>query len=497
MRRQERNALVLELIDAVVKSWWTIAAGICFGIAGALLALQLVEPLYVAKAGIYVTPELSRDLGRSPVVEDMTRRMAVLKESVISEESMRGLLAEVYEVEPSTDEQYDLWSRRVRGRIDIVPTAVHGTGADGLFGFEVAYRDNDARRAADAANAVAAMYIEQNRDFRSSQADEAARAARKAADLAKAEFEKIDAEYAQFRERHRFETGDHQDANLSLLQRRQDDLAGNLDAQGDQRENLETLRAELADVESGSSSFAQQMTTLRQRESDLLTRYNAAHPSVKEVRRQISELLRSRGVAAPDPDEEYPADPRISALREAIDRGERQLQTLVDRETELRGKIADLERRIDAVPRVQPRLTRLQTELQLARKTYEDADKKADETEQAAFMERELQGERFELAESARVPTRPVFPEPMPFFTLGVVGGLILFVGPLLARRVLNPVISSEAGLRALVDLPVLVTFPRVNTPATRGHRTRRTLKNALLSSLCLAVAVAAFVFLR
>ena len=50
----------------------------------------------------------------------------------------------------------------------------------------------------------------------------------------------------------------------------------------------------------------------------------------------------------------------------------------------------------------------------------------------------------------------------------GCVVGLALFVGPLILRRFLNPLVSSEAGLRAIVEIPVLVSIPRIPTADSR-----------------------------
>jgi hypothetical protein len=57
-------------------------------------------------------------------------------------------------------------------------------------------------------------------------------------------------------------------------------------------------------------------------------------------------------------------------------------------------------------------------------------------------------------------------------------------------------VVSSEAGLRALTGVPVLVTIPRIVTRATRGRAVRQTIKNVTLSTLCVAMAVAAFLWM-
>jgi hypothetical protein len=132
----------------------------------------------------------------------------------------------------------------------------------------------------------------------------------------------------------------------------------------------------------------------------------------------------------------------------------------------------------------------------MLRQRYEEAQQKVDQNREALFLEETLLAERFELAKRAEPPRKAVYPKPIRFFVMGIVGCCLLFVGPLLARRFLSPVISSEAGLRALTDVPVLVTIPRVETSQTKGLVLRRRIKNFALSTLCVVMAVAAFMLL-
>jgi hypothetical protein len=73
--------------------------------------------------------------------------------------------------------------------------------------------------------------------------------------------------------------------------------------------------------------------------------------------------------------------------------------------------------------------------------------------------------------------------------------GLALFVGPIPLRRVLSPVIGSESGLRALSEVPVLVSIPRIITERGAALARRRLVRNVSLSLLSSATLTAVIAF--
>jgi predicted nucleic acid-binding Zn-ribbon protein len=460
----------------------------------------MVQARYAATALVYVTPELSRDVARNTVSEDMTRRMLAVQNAVLGPEYMRRMIEDTYGPVAS-EEQLHSRSRSVRNRVLIEPAAT-GAAPESLFAFNLTFRDTTAERAAFGANKLAELYIEQNKSFRTAQAKDALAAAEYQANRAKEAFEVIDRQVIAFREQHKFETGEHQNANITLFERRKDDLNANLSAQREAEVALQDQLRELGQAEIGAATTAEEIVELRNELNGLLVQYSEAHPSVIRVRRKLREAMAELGVTTEvlEPTsantEEYPLDPRVIALRSDIATTRRQLDQFKARETKLRDEIVEYERRISAVATIQPKLSRLQAERSMLRERYEEAHLRAEQSRDALYVEETLHGERFELAARAEPPRKPFFPQPIRFYIMGIVAGCLLFVGPVLARRFLRPVVSSEAGLRALNDLPVLVTIPRVATAETRGTTIRRTIKNVALSTLCVAMTVTAFLLI-
>lgn len=88
------------------------------------------------------------------------------------------------------------------------------------------------------------------------------------------------------------------------------------------------------------------------------------------------------------------------------------------------------------------------------------------------------------MLDAAEVPAAPYSPKPLGVYAVFLVLGLVAFPGPVVARAILRPVISSEKEFGALCGLPVLATIPDAATDRLKRTARRRTLLNVSLSIL-------------
>jgi uncharacterized protein involved in exopolysaccharide biosynthesis len=491
MNPEANRTLLIELADAVVKSWWTVVAGVCFGTAAAILVLSQIPKQYQATAKILVTPQqIPQEFVRSMVTEDMTRRMVVLEEMVVSDAYMRELVDRTIGT-PATERELNWLIRDVRSRISVKPTAFSGTT---IVAFDLSFMDSDRRRAAKVVNTLAELYIDQNTEFRANQANETTRTIEEQTLAAKLEYEAVDKALTEFKARHRFKTEEFLDTNLRRLEMAKRDLDNNLTTQAAIPEKIRVFKSQLTSLLTGESAAAR-IAQLEVEVEELLLRYSEVHPDVVKKRRQIEELkltmASEEASGVPEAADEPSADPERAALEAQIHGLERELTDSRREEGELRRQIAEYEGWIRAVPEVQPELMRLESRRNNLYKRYQVLRRQLDQAEQSQYIEERLLGKGLELAERARVPKRPVVPKPIPAFVLGILGGCLLFVAPLLIRRFMSPLVSSEARLRTLTDVPVLVSIPRVLTPYYRGATVKRLTKNFVLSAVCVGALVA------
>lgn len=104
-------------------------------------------------------------------------------------------------------------------------------------------------------------------------------------------------------------------------------------------------------------------------------------------------------------------------------------------------------------------------------------------------------GRSTEKLEAAVVPTVPRSPKPMRVYGVFLALGCLVFTGPVVARSLLRPVISSEADFGALSELPVLASIPAAATDQSRRSARQRMAQNVFLSMLSCAILLSALVF--
>jgi hypothetical protein len=191
-------------------------------------------------------------------------------------------------------------------------------------------------------------------------------------------------------------------------------------------------------------------------------------------------------------DAESPDGPPLTPLEAQMRSAAREVRALEAEASKIRGDIAIYQSRIEATPRVEQELAELTKGYDVLVEQYKSYESKAGSARGSQVIEESQKGEQFEVIERAVPPSVPVEPVPMFIYGLGLAGGLILFVGPLIGHAMLHPVIHSEQGLHGLSDIPVLVSIPRIPTPELAKAARRFRLRNIGLSALSAAALAAA-----
>jgi uncharacterized protein involved in exopolysaccharide biosynthesis len=161
----------------------------------------------------------------------------------------------------------------------------------------------------------------------------------------------------------------------------------------------------------------------------------------------------------------------------------------------LQDTIEEYERRIEATPTVQLELNKLMLEYQIKSDDYRKLERSFFAAEGSTDLERSEFGQRMEAIEQARVPSRPVSPEPMRVILVGLGIGIAVFVTPVALIHLLNPLIVSEAGLAGAADVPVLVSVPQIRTDRNKGVGRNRVLVNLTLAFCSASVLAGTFYY--
>ncbi len=500
MSQDSGKALAWELIDSVMHSWWTIVAGLCFGLAGALIALHFIPRVYLAEARMRVSPaKMPTEFARATASEDFARRLVTLRELVFGEKFLTRILSKHYGISPTDANSRDRAIRWVRSRIE-----VDAAPRDGLF--TLAFQDDDPQRAATVANALVGLCIEENARSRSESATLVAETLEVELTDVRVNHDRAKRALREYLTSFGAMTEGALEENRRRRETAEERLAENTERQLRQRKTLAELQETLSessgelsgsDLEAlGVDPYEQQLARLEGELKNLLIDYTEKHPDVDKKRREIA-ALKVRRVTQPDPIEDAPgrAAPPKSPLAKRFEGERAELARMEHDAAKLRAEIAKYDSRITVTPERQGRLDELKGEAERYERRVTELENSLARARSGQELEERQQGEQLEVVELAQVPRRASQPQPVKVLLVGLVAGLALFVGPIPARRFLNPMVASEAGLRAISDLPVLVSIPRVATQETTNFGRHERMRNFGLSLAFAAVLAVILVY--
>ena len=483
------QTMLLELTDMVVRSWGRVVAGICLGLATAVVALHYAPKTYEAGAKVFVAPQqIPPDLVRSTVTDDTKLRMATLEDAALSRPYLVKLIERTFGL-PADEAALEQLVREIRSRFRVDVS---------LGQFELMYGDSDPERAAQVVNALADIYIDETSRIRAERAAEITRTLQDLAHRLLTDLNVKEREIAEFKAAHLYETAQREEANLRILEGRYRDLEANRKAQESGLDRLTSLRAQQTQAlrnpgqipadASRDPSVTRQFVLQTELES-LKARYSEEHPQVQAKKREIEELLDSTRAEAPRAGGEAGSPPHPPASPAApyqaeIQSLEGEVRTLGAEEQRIRQDIAIYERRIEATPGAEQRLAELTKGYDVLLTQFREYQSKVESAKNWQKIEETRKGEQFQVIERALPPSRPARPVPLVVYFLGLTLGLAAFVGPLVVSSLLNPLVYSESGIRAFTDVPVLVSIPEIPVPAVLVADRQRRNRNLGLSAL-------------
>lgn len=215
----------------------------------------------------------------------------------------------------------------------------------------------------------------------------------------------------------------------------------------------------LADV-LGSDLLAKLRTEqilLARKQAELATTYGANHPQMKDIEAQRAEM---------DVRFENEVDRIVHNL-------ENELEVISTRERALEQQLSTLKGQSSVLNTAEVRLRELQRDAEASRNIYESFLNRMKETEeQAQIINADAQ-----IISKAIPPTRPVFPPPVAFLVLGLIGGAL--GGTMLAFLVdgLDNRVRSARQLEAELNLFTLGVVPKLPNIGNPGAVVARILR--------------------
>jgi len=498
----QRTQAKLVIDVAWRRRWWIVIPAVV-GLAASIFVAKSLPKVYRASTTILVMRQsIPEDIVHTTVTTRVEERIRSLKIQVKSRRYLETVVRELnLAPPPASDADVERTCAKLSSRVDL------DWDKQGLSWFNITVDDGSAKTAADVANRLADLFIEQNSELRAAQARGTVETVEGWLEKKKKELNQRDAELARYKAQNLYELPDQQAATLELLnssQARIQQLTSDIQLRS---ERLSTARAEdkarramtgTLDVPAASDDPDTRAYAQLQRElQDLLTNYTEENPLVKRKHDQIAQFVANHPALTPQAPAAgrepapRPGSPEIALLESQI----RGLEA--DREREQRN-VDILRHRIENMPLRQQELAALTRDYDTLQKDYDANLSQKDKAQRAEEIEAAKKGEQFQIQDRARPPVAPSSPNIPQIVLLGLVGGLGLGVGlAALLEFVDNTVRSEEEFSHRYPDLPILGSIPNLDadtvTPTTWPIRRSKGAATAiLLASVAAQAAVLA-----
>jgi polysaccharide chain length determinant protein (PEP-CTERM system associated) len=379
---------------------------------------------------------------------------------------------------------------RLQKTIEVTPIApMSETRTQQLPGFYIAVTLDNARNAQEVCTAITSLFIEQNLRQRTEHSEVTTQFLAQELASAKASLDEQDAKLADFKSRHIGELPDDEQTNLNLLT----GLTSQLDAstqalaraQQDKTFTESLLSQQVAAWQASQTgqnpeTLEQQLVALQVRLSNLQSAYTEDHPDVIRAKHDIAVLQKkiadSEGVnGAPGGSKGSKASiepAQIQQLRAQVHSDDSMIAAKTKEQEQIRKQIGLFQGRVQSSPAVEQQYKELTRGYQTALESYNELQKKRDNSEMATNLERKQEGEQFSVLDPANLPDKPSFPN-RPLFALGGLGGgLALGLGLAFLLEMKDTSVKTERDVEFALHLPVLAMVPEIE-PASEKKGTR------------------------
>jgi uncharacterized protein involved in exopolysaccharide biosynthesis len=411
------------------------------GLFVGLVASFLFAPRFTATATILVEPPAAAEDSTAPALsEDVSRRIAVIREQVLSRNQLEPMIERLNLVEKgrSLDQAVD----QIRQSLQVQPARPSASGtskkknedAEAISGFDVSYTAYAASEAQRICNEIASRMVAESLNERGESALGPAESMDQQLEAAKRGLEKQDAELASFKKQYIGQLHGDQDDNLKTL-------AG-LNSQMDS--NTLTLHLAEQDKSDAESLLAQQLAAWKASSSEAADggatgKTGEAEPAeIQQLRGQIRQYRQAGAQAAKE-------------------------------QKHIQEQINLYQNRIALVPTLQERYKVLLRNYDSAQRSYKDLLAKKNGSAMEDNRDRVPKGEQMRRLNPASLPKSPSFPSRLRFAGGGAAAGLAIGFAIALGLEVKDKSLRTEEDVVSALGLPMLVAVPWVGANASRG----------------------------
>ncbi|MBW2108859.1 MAG: lipopolysaccharide biosynthesis protein [Deltaproteobacteria bacterium] len=538
----EEQADIHQYWDVIKRRRWQILvpAVVVFGLC-AVIAFVL-PPVYKSSATILIeAQEVPQDLVRTTVTGYVEERIQMITQIVLSRSKLLDIinrfgLYEDLKDRYTTEEIVD----KMREDITMEPIQTEvvnprsGRPGSATIAFKLSFEAKDPTKAAQVANTLVSLYLEENLKNREEKAQTTVAFLESQLQDLRTEISETEAKIAEFKNKHMSALPELMQVNLQTMERLQRDISAKeeqikslanrkiylegqlatvepvryaVNVTGKRvmtpREELETLRSEYLGLRATLSDGHPDVIALKKKldvletevatQEDLRKRYaelkgkeaqlavasekfSDKHPDVIRLKKEVARLQAdidklSKTRTVMRAQEEKPENPAYINLQTQISSTDMEMKTAKKELTKLKEAYASYQKRVESTPQVEQQYRALERDYANAQQKYQETLSRLMAAKEARGLEESRMGERFTLVDPPITPEKPDRPNRLAILLIGLVLGIGAGVGFGSMAEYLDQSVRRADDLARVAGHPVLAVIPYLETAQDRSRR--------------------------
>src|SRR5579862_3550279 len=482
----ERELTLADYMAMLRRRWMLIVVLALVGGPLAYGVSRLLPDRYKSQTLVLVErPSVPEKIVASLDNEDLSQRLSSMQQQILSRSRLEPIINQfgLYSGEVSKVPMEDLVGQ-LQKAIEVTPITPMAATQSQLPGFYVNVTMGNARTAQQVCTAVTSMFIEENLRLRQQHAEDTTQFLVTQLAEAKANLDEQDAKLAAFKSHYLGALPEQEQMNLNLLS----NMTSQLDAatqalarpQQDKSFAESMLTQQIATwqaTQTGHSpeTLEQQLAALQTQLATLQSRYTDDYPDVIKAKNDIASLKKQIAAQADAQKSSSEANKtpknsleptQIAQLRAQIHNLDQEIAQRTREQSQIQQQIKAVEDRVQSSPAVEQQFKELTRGYQTALDSYNDLQKKRDEAEMYAELQRKQQGEQFRVLDPANLPDKPSFPNRPLFAAGGLGGGLALGLVISFLLEMKDSSLKTERDVEFALRLPVLAMIPEIEPAA-------------------------------